>query len=370
MSAIAQQLELFRTSIPMRGFDHAAATRNRAESLLSKITFDDGSAWWGETLPREYVTGETFDSVVADVTDFLWPLCCEGGLLDGDALAELPAMRDGRIITAAAALLETAAAARVLAEQPPQAISARVSGVLGSADPAKTAKRLRLMWLGGLRDFKLKLGFGEDVDRENLHIVRRKIHRVIHRRKASLRVDVNGGWDAGEVVARTEELHREYGVCCIEQPVFCDAETFVMMARACAIPLMADESLRTWDEAQVLLAEPTHVAWNVRLSKCGGAGAVMKLLERAAEHDVMVSFGCMVGETSILSALQRRVLMASPQPRFVEGNWGKLLLKDDITKKSLRFGLGGKLRPLRGAGYEINLEKLAYYAKPLAILNR
>ncbi len=369
MSPIAQQLELFRTSIPMRGFDHAAATRNRAESLVSKITFDDGTTAWGETLPRDYVTGETFDSVVADVTDTLWPLCCEEGLLDGDATAEFPAMHDGRIITAAAALLETARASRILAECPPQKISARVSGILGSADPAKTAKRLRLMWLGGLRDFKLKLGFGEAIDRENLHIVRRKIHRAIHRRKASLRVDVNGGWDAGDVASRADELHREYGVCCIEQPVFCDAETFVMMARACVIPLMADESLRTWDEAQVLLAEPTKVAWNVRLSKCGGAGPAMKLLSAAAERGVMVSFGCMVGETSILSALQRRVLMVSPQPRFVEGNWGKLLLKDDITKKSLRFGLGGKLQPLRN-DIEIDLEKLAYYAKPLAILKR
>ncbi len=61
--------------------------------------------------------------------------------------------------------------------------------------------------------------------------------------------------------------------------------------------------------------------------------------------------------------------MTGLQPRFVEGNWGKLLLKDDITKKSLRFGLGGKLRPLK-RDIEIDREKLAYYAKPIAILKR
>ncbi|MBT3278142.1 MAG: hypothetical protein HN370_02075 [Phycisphaerales bacterium] len=370
MEPKVQQLELFRTSIPMRGFDHAAARRVKAESLLAKFTFSDGSVAWGETLPREYVTGESFGSVVSDVTDYLWPLCCEAGLLDGESTEPLPLEHDGRLISAASALVETARASRVLAKCPPQKITARVSGILGSADPAKTAKRLRMMWLGGLRDFKLKLGFGEDIDRENLHIVRQKIHRAIHRRKASLRVDVNGGWDAGEVAPRTEELHREYGVCCVEQPVFCDTETFLMAARACAVPLMADESLRTWDEAQMLLAEPAHVAWNVRLSKCGGAGPVMRLLTEAAERGVMVSFGCMVGETSILSALQRRVLMCAPQPRFVEGNWGKLLLKDDITKKSLRFGLGGRLRAIKGIGYEIDTDKLAYYAKPLATLKR
>ena len=57
----------------MRGFEHAAASRDRAESVVVRLTLADGRAGWGETLPRPYVTGETLESVQADLAETLWP---------------------------------------------------------------------------------------------------------------------------------------------------------------------------------------------------------------------------------------------------------------------------------------------------------
>jgi muconate cycloisomerase len=88
----------------------------------------------------------------------------------------------------------------------------------------------------------------------------------------------------------------------------------------------------------------------------------------AAEHSIPVVAGCMVGESGVLSAAQRRLLERSPQVRHVEGNFGRLLLSDDLTRPSLRFGWRGKLRAMKrpGLGVEVDLARLTRYGERLA----
>jgi hypothetical protein len=52
----------------------------------------------------------------------------------------------------------------------------------------------------------------------------------------------------------------------------------------------------------------------------------------------------------------------------VEGNYGRLLLADDLTRPSPRFGYGGHLRPLGrgGLGVAVEAAKLARYARRVA----
>lgn len=363
------KLDVYRTEIPMRSFEHAAAARNVAEAVVVRLELSDGSAGWGETLPRDYVTGETFESAVADLREHIWPAVRGRDVSDAAAVAVPSAASDGRCMNAAACAVDVAIAWACGPAGPRRRIASRVSGVLGSADPAKTARRLRLMRLCGLRDFKLKLGFGEDVDAENLRIVHGKLGGGIRRGKASLRVDVNGGWDVETTPDRIERLGA-FGVCVVEQPVFAVAGELVELARRCSLPLMADESLITEDDAQTLLTDPQRVWWNVRISKNGGLSRAGRLLQLAADNGVTVSNGCMVGESGILSAAQRRLLETAPQPRFVEGNYGRLLLSDDLTRPSIRFGYGGRLRPLRGRGFGVDVDpaKLDRYATRIASL--
>ena len=66
-------LSIYRTTIPMRSFEHAAARRELAEAIVVRMTHADGSVTWGETLPRTYVTGETLQTVVDDISNILWP---------------------------------------------------------------------------------------------------------------------------------------------------------------------------------------------------------------------------------------------------------------------------------------------------------
>ncbi len=382
------QLDLYHTSIPMRGFDHAAASRSLAESILVKLTYDDGFVGWGETLPREYVTGETLDSVPDDIETVLWPACVEEGLLDPtDTLRPIPTKAGRRCLNAAACALEVASLRRLfhdihnisptLMQQIAHRarlrtyIDTKVTGVLGSKDPAKTAKRFRLMRWFGLTDFKLKLGLGDDVDDENLRLVHKKLRRALAAGAATLRVDVNGGWDEDSTPQRVEAL-REFGVCAVEQPVYCPAAKLVSLAKKCSLPLIADESLLTDRHAKTLLAEPEKIWWNLRLAKNGGLLPTLRLMNEASLHNVTVILGCMVGESSILSAAQRRLLQLAPVPRFVEGNYGRFLLSDDLLpgRKSLTFSYAGNLKTLKddGLGIRVCDEKIEKYAHHLKTL--
>jgi len=178
-----------------------------------------------------------------------------------------------------------------------------------------------------------------------------------------LRVDVNGAWSAEEVPRRVAELKR-WGVCVVEQPTYGTAAELVDLAGRCELPLMADESLLTAADADVLAAEPQRVWWNIRISKNGGPGPAAALARKAAAAGIPFTIGCMVGESSILSAAQRRLLGEVPQPRFVEGNYGRWLLSGDLARRSLRFGFGGRLRALRKA-VAVDERRLQRYGRHL-----
>jgi muconate cycloisomerase len=378
----------------MRSFEHASASRTLAEAVVVRLELSDGSCGWGETLPRPYVTGETIGSVVEDLAASFWPVMA-GRPVGPDLAAGLPATgAGGRCAHAAACAVDLAIAdasfdptawerlsEAVSAEPTSRAgsrLPARVSGVLGSADPAKTSRRLWAMRLLGLKDFKLKVGLGDGLDAANLAVVTRRIGKAVAAGRCTLRVDANGAWPMDEVARRVAGLVA-HGVCLVEQPATCSAAELVELSRRCELPLMADESLVTPRDAETLLEAGARVWWNIRLSKNGGLARSLALARLASRHGVPFVVGCMVGESSILSAAQRRLLEMLHEcgqsrgyshsshecPRFVEGNYGRLALRGDLTRKSLRFGYGGTLKALSGPGLGVSIDprKVARYGQ-------
>jgi L-Ala-D/L-Glu epimerase len=357
----------------MRSFEHAAAARDLAEAIIVRVDFAAGPAGWGETLPRPYVTGETLETVAADLERVFWPAVAGKPARAEDVPAIAAAGAGGaahRIRNAAACAIELAMAdaamrrGEVIGGAPSGAgIKTRVSGVLGSADPARTARALWKMRLFGLRDFKLKMGFAPDIDEENLRLVHRRLRRGLRSGKFTLRVDANSAWPAEAVPDRAASL-APCGVCVLEQPTRAAPAEMAALARRCSLPLMADETLLTAGDAEILAEEP-RVWWNIRVSKNGGLLPALELCRLARRRGVPFVVGCLVGESGILSAAQRRLLERSPAPRFVEGNYGRFLLRDDLAAPSPRFGHGGRLKTLRGEGLGVRVveEQLRRYGR-------
>ena len=374
-------MDIFRTAIPMRRFKHAAAERKVSEAVVVAVHFDDGSVGWGETLPRKYVTGETIESVIADLKNVIWPRWAGQPMPGKDPLTEIaPAVHEGRYINAAICAFDLATTRRlfervdeILPEllkplggrtQVRRELDVPVSGVLGLARRRHIRRRTRAMQWLGLEHFKLKISADESGSAAAVQAVCRRLGRSLEKGTTTLRVDVNGGWDAASAVTHITAL-KAWGVCAVEQPIVGSAEDLVELARRCPLPLIADESLVTERDARVLLAEPQKIWWNVRLCKNGGLAASLKIAQLGAGKGVTMVYGCMVGESSILSAAQRRFLQMGPGPRFVEGNYGRLLLKGDLTTKRLAFGYGGKLKTLPGdlLGVTVDLKRIQKYGK-------
>ena len=58
-----RKFEVLSVDLPFRlTFKHAAAARNVSSSIFIRCTTESGAVGYGESLPREYVTGESQES--------------------------------------------------------------------------------------------------------------------------------------------------------------------------------------------------------------------------------------------------------------------------------------------------------------------
>ena len=118
---------------------------------------------------------------------------------------------------------------------------------------------------------------------------------------------------------------------------------------------MADESLVTLDDAEALIAgRGGRLLQRPRL-QVRRARALLAIAARAAAAGVRVQVGSQVGETAILSAAGRHLAAALPEVAFVEGSFGTLLLTEDVSAESVRFGHRGEAPLLTGPGLGIRV---------------
>jgi len=146
----------------------------------------------------------------------------------------------------------------------------RVNGLIPAVGPDQAAALA-----AGWADVKVKVGDAGDVDR--VAAVRDAIGP--HGR---LRVDANGAWDVETAVAAIGRLAR-YDPELVGQPV-ASIEDLATVRRRVAVPVAADEGVRTIDEARRVEAD----AIVVKVQPLGGMAAAMEVAE-AAGVPVIVS---------------------------------------------------------------------------------
>jgi len=371
------QLELFHLRLSFRGkFSHAVAQRDSTETVIAAALLADGTMGFGEGLPRPYVTGETIDSLLYNIENTL-----VGKLerMEPKTFAELLERVDnlpftneqGKTINSARCCVELAlldaygkyfnCGLSGIAGWLGYAGFAgggrmdqvRVSGVLDASEPRRMLHKFRMMWWYGLRDFKLKLGGEHDL--ENLELLYRRLKKHITIGQASLRVDANGSWDIDTALSMTEELKR-FQVCSLEQPLAReDHSHWRILADLGHVPLMADESLVSLQDAEYLIDNDLIDYFNIRISKNGGLLPAIRLAEMAATRGRRYQLGAMVGETAILAAAGRQFLQMVPDISFTEICYGTFLLRQDLSRQKMRFGYGGKLSVLPGVGLGVNI---------------
>ncbi|MFJ4468464.1 mandelate racemase/muconate lactonizing enzyme family protein [Streptomyces sp. NPDC089424] len=255
----------------------------------------DGLHGHGEAVTSVYygLGTETLERLLADV-----PLARYA-----DPESALEALRAGRLagdappaVTAAveAALLDLVGKRagspvhRLLgAAAPPVAATARTLGICAPLHAAAQARRLAA---AGFEVLKVKAGTPDpEEDIERVRVIRDAAPGT------RLLLDPNGAWTparAPELLARFADL----GVEAVEQPLAPgDPEALAALAERSPLPVVADEDAVGLDDVRRLAGRVHGV--NVKLAKCGGVHAALRIAEAVEGSGTALMLGCLTAST-------------------------------------------------------------------------
>jgi muconate cycloisomerase len=241
---------------------------------------------------------------------------------------------------------------------PVQTPRVRYSGVIATDDIESVKQNAAFMAKFGVGDVKVKVGASLE---SNLEIL--ATARAILGEQVTLRIDANCAWNAEETLRQLEAM-QAFSLTGVEQPV--PGEDIAGMRAVTAaklVPVVADESLCSLEDARTLIREQACDIFNVRISKCGGLINAGRIDRLAREAGLACQLGAQVGEAGILSAAGRHYATRSQGVCWCEGSYGKLLLEEDVTAPDVTVGPGGMAPALEGAGIGVSpvTERLQRY---------
>ena len=139
----------------------------------------------------------------------------------------------------------------------------RCNATLAAGSPRELATEAGRWRERGFETFKLKLGFGDDVER--VRALRDAVGSDVR-----MRVDANGAWSTDRALAVLDEI-APLEIELAEQPTATLRE-MAAVAAATSIPIAADESVRSATEARRAVESDACRLATVKLAKVGGIG--------------------------------------------------------------------------------------------------
>ena len=117
--------------------------------------------------------------------------------------------------------------------------------------------------------------------------------------------DANRGWSEVNKAIELTHFLKEAGCIFLEQPLPVEQSTTdqLMLKEASALPLIADESVRSISDLDT--ASHFFHGVNVKLMKCGGIAPAHDLMRKASELGLRLMVGCMAETTiGVMAAAQ------------------------------------------------------------------
>lgn len=145
----------------------------------------------------------------------------------------------------------------------------------------------------GFRALKVKVGINPEEDFERIREIRKAVGSDV-----AIRIDANQGWtvrQAVKVLKKLERLNVEF----VEQPIKADdIEGSAKVKKNSSIPVMADESVHSPEDAMHVIRKDAADLINIKLMKSGGILKARKIAAVAEAANMPCMIGCM-GESTI-----------------------------------------------------------------------
>jgi L-alanine-DL-glutamate epimerase-like enolase superfamily enzyme len=140
----------------------------------------------------------------------------------------------------------------------------------------------------------LKVKLGRDNDREMVEVIRSLTDKP-------LCVDVNQGWKDRNHALEMAQWLKEKGVIFLEQPMPKEMKNDIAwLTQKSPLPVVGDEAIQNIGD--LLNNRDVYSGINIKLMKCGGLNAAMKMINVARAFGMKVMIGCMTETSCAVSA--------------------------------------------------------------------
>ena len=362
------KVETFQVRVPSKGdYRMARGVHAGLSSLIVRIHTDGGVTGAGEA--HQGVPGyssETLGTMDAVVSQVYGPLLIGRELDAPEVIArEMTEARRGNLFAKCAvetALYDALGRARGLPVVQmlggPVRNRLALSGSIGIDEPHVMAEKAAAMAKAGYRTVKVKVGTPDILaDLARVRAVRKAVGDGVN-----IRLDANSGFtptDAITFIRGLADLAIEY----VEQPVA--AENFDAMAkltRLAIVPILADESVHTPEDAYRLASTGAADAIKIKISKCGGYIAARKIIDIAESAGLKLVIGQGIC-SSLEAAAEAHLACAYPHVYPVAEMVGPAKLQGDLVTPALDLSTGYLELPQGpGLGVELSDEALRKYS--------
>ncbi|EEX48890.1 enolase superfamily enzyme related to L-alanine-DL-glutamate epimerase [Jonquetella anthropi DSM 22815] len=178
----------------------------------------------------------------------------------------------------------------------------------------------------GFRTLKTKVGLDPEVDLQRLTAIRQAVGKDV-----TLRIDANQGWNARQALRMLDAMQeKDLDIELVEQPVPAwDLKGLAEVARQSPVPVVADESCWTADQARRLM-DDSPVWPNIKLMKCGGLAEAKRIVALAEIYGREVMLGSMLeGKISVSVAVALALCRGVATRLDLDGP--ALVVKDDVV---------------------------------------
>ncbi len=318
----------------------------RGQYVLVKVRDDAGREGLGEASVTSVWSGETQAGTIALVQEVLAPLVIGADPFDTewigrrlDRAAHANSFAKGAVEMALLDLQGQALGVpvyKLLGGKDAQAEGIRLKFVVGAVEPELAAQRARRMVERGWRAIKVKVGRHDhpqaDVDR--LRAVREAIGPGTW-----LSVDANGGYSVDQAVWVAPRLEK-LDVVLFEQPTRRgDHPAMAEVRRRSGIPIMADESVFTPQDALDVIRAGAADVFSIYPGKHGGIRPTQQIAKLAEAAGIPCTIGSNL-ERELATAAMAHVTVCTANiqcERFPGDLIGPLYYEQSLSRTPLRY---------------------------------
>ena len=293
------KVRLGTISVPLRvPFKTALRSVNSVEDIIVEIHTDTGHIGYGEAPPTGAITGDTTGAILGALNDHIIKTIVGKEVDDFENLLQtLNKCIVGN--TSAKAAVDMA-----LYDLYGQLYNIPVYKMLGGGknkiitditisvnDPDEMARDTKVAIDRGYDTIKVKVGVNPDLDIARLTAV-----RAAAGPNALIRIDANQAWSPKQAVKLLNKMQdKGLDIEFVEQPVKGkDFEGLKYVTERSYVPVMADESVFSVEDAFKIMQMGAADLINIKLMKCGGIYNALKIASAAEVYGVECMLGCML----------------------------------------------------------------------------